>query len=74
MFATACALGSVFVDRADVRWISLDHHSATPSQAVHAIEARVFRLALKQWLTGQIARLRIPPAKPPRDAQGLSQA
>lgn len=63
---------------ADVHSISLVHHPATPSQAVHAIEARVLRfndgrVALKYRLTGQIARLRIPPVKPPRHAQRLWQ-
>ena len=56
--------------------VILIRHPHTPSDAVRRIEVRVLRtpadaLALTFAIDGDLARVRIPPASPPRFAHGL---
>ncbi len=56
----------------------LQHHPDTPSEAVHAVTARVSRsrdgtLALCYRLAGDVARLVVPPPQPARRAERLWQ-
>jgi hypothetical protein len=56
--------------------LALAPYPSTPSNAVRAVEARVMRspdgmLALTYWVQGELSRVRLPPPRPARRADGL---